>query len=161
MTSLSIVTVVYNAAETVGQCLASVQSQTHPVEHIVIDGGSTDGTMTVVEPHRSRLGALVSERDRGIYDAMNKGIALATGEFVGILNADDFYSHPRVLENVAQALSSQALDSCYGDLVYVDPNKTDRVVRYWRSGRYDPNRFFAGWMPPHPAFFVRRSVYEK
>ena len=158
--NISIITAVYNGAATIRDCIESVRSQRHRVEHIIIDGGSTDGTREIIESYRHCLARVVSEPDRGIFDAMNKGIALATGEVIGILNADDFYVRPEVLAKVAGVFADKNIDSCYGDLVYIDPADPGRVIRYWRSGSYHDRRFYQGWMPPHPTFFVRKEVYE-
>lgn len=159
---ISIVTAVYNAARTIESTLKSVRAQTYPeLEHIVIDGGSTDGTLEVLERYRGNLAALVSERDRGIYDAMNKGLRLATGEIIGTLNADDYYASADVLRKVAEAMESSGADVAWGDLEYVEAGDTARIVRRWRSSPYRPGAFRHGWMPPHPTFFVRRSVYER
>ena len=160
---VSIVAVVRNAAGTIEECLQSVASQSHvDVEHIVIDGASTDGTMDVVDRHRDQLAVVVSEPDRGIYDAMNKGIAVATGDVIGTLNADDRYADTGVLARVTAAFAqSPALDAVYGDLVYVARDDPTRIVRYWRSRPYEPGLFERGWMPAHPTFFVRRQVYER
>lgn len=149
-----------NSEATIGDCLASIHDQSIEVEHLIIDGGSTDSTLDIVKsyPH---VATIVSEPDSGIYDAMNKGIKLATGDVIGILNSDDFYAGLDTLEKVAQVLSQVGIDSCYGDLVYFDPADTARIVRKWKSGYYHDRRFHWGWMPPHPTFFVRRSVYEK
>ena len=143
----------------VGRALDSVLSQQHEheLELIVIDAGSTDGTLEVLERYRKRIAVLVSEPDRGIYDGMNKGVGLATGDVVGILNADDRYSDPLVLRDVMDAFSREDVDACYGDLVYA--NEADEVVRYWKGG--DRRNWRLGWMPPHPTFFVRRRVYER
>lgn len=160
ISKISIVTPVYNDRR-VERALGSILSQecSPEIETIVIDGGSTDGTLEVLEKYRARLTCLVSEKDRGIYDAMNKGIARATGDVVGILNADDRYADNRVLADVIDRFSDVSVEVCYGDLVYVD--REDRVVRYWRSGPYRNRNFYLGWMPPHPTFFVRRQLYEK
>jgi glycosyltransferase involved in cell wall biosynthesis len=159
---ISVITVVYNGAATVEDTILSVAAQTYPdVEHIVIDGGSTDGTVPIIEKHRDKLARVVSEPDQGIYDAMNKGIACATGDVVGTLNSDDVYADDRVLATVAEAFADPELDACYGDLVYVDRERTDRVVRYWTSRPYVPGLFERGWMPAHPTFYVRRRVYER
>lgn len=160
MIDISIVTATFNSATTLKDCLESVKCQTCPVEHIVIDGGSFDKTKSILEsyPHISRM---ISESDNGIYDAMNKGISMCTGEIVGILNSDDFYADNRVVERVLSAFEDQHVATCYGDLHYVDPLRTDRVVRNWRSGRFDSKKFYWGWMPPHPTFFVRREIYIK
>ena len=155
---ISIITVAYNSAATIGDTMRSVAMQTHPdIEHIVIDGGSTDDTAAVVRklgPHVSRL---VSERDEGIYDAMNKGLRLATGDFVGFLNADDMLATPDVVAEIAAAAAGTEVDAVCGDLVYVDKDRPGEVVRYWRCGEFSPSRLRYGWMPPHPTLYVRRS----
>jgi len=158
--SISIITAVYNGAATIGDCLKSVASQRHRCEHIVVDGGSMDGTVEEVRRH-PHVARLVSEPDRGMYDAMNKGIRLASGEVVGILNADDFYVDERVLEKVAAAFAEKEVDAVFADLVFVDPVRTDRVVRYYPGGGITPGMFAYGWMPPHPTFFVRREIYRR
>jgi glycosyltransferase involved in cell wall biosynthesis len=162
--TFSIITVVHNDPLAV-RCMKSVQEQSVVAQHIVIDGGSTDGTLELIEANRNASTRVVSEPDRGIYDAMNKGLALATGDIVGILSADDVYAGSDVLAKVARALEAAQADSCYGDLVYVAPawsdGAPDRVCRYWRSGSYRARRFYDGWMPPHPTFFVRRGVYQR
>ncbi|MEO6361701.1 MAG: glycosyltransferase family 2 protein [Caldimonas sp.] len=160
---ISVVTVTWNSAATVADTLRSVNAQTHSdVEHLVVDGGSTDTTLEIVRAVGQRVACVVSERDRGIYDAMNKGIRLATGDVVGLLNSDDFYADDRALADVAAAFAAEpALDAVYGDLCYVRPSDTTRIVRYWRSAPFEPGRFARGWAPPHPTLFVRREVYER
>jgi len=158
---ISIVTAVLNGEKTIGHAIRSILDQTHKeIEHIIIDGGSTDGTLRVIEGYHPYPGRVLSEPDRGIYDAMNKGIALASGEVIGILNADDFYKHGGVLAQVAKVFEDPALDSCYGDLDYVDSADTSRVIRRWQAGPHRPESFYWGWMPPHPAFFARRKAYQ-
>ena len=161
MTDISIITATFNAEATLGDCLASVQNQQDvSAEHIVIDGGSTDRTVDIVE--NAHVSQFISEPDNGIYDAMNKGIGLATGNVIGILNADDFYTGDQVLSTVVRAFRENRAATCYSDLQYVDYTNTDKVVRHWRSGTFTgPKQFYWGWMPPHPTFFVRRDVYEK
>lgn len=159
--SVSIITAVRNGARVVGDCLLSVKTQNRVVEHIVVDGASTDGTLEAIERHASPYLRVLSEPDRGLYDAMNKGILLARGAIVGILNSDDLYAHSHVVENAARVLDDSAIDGCYGDLVYVDADDTSRVRRYWRSGVYQPSKLYWGWMPPHPTVFVRRVLYER
>lgn len=160
--TISVITAVFNRADTVGQALASVRAQTWShVEHIIIDGASTDGTMAFLETQRDRLAVLISERDGGIYDALNKGLALATGDVVGLMHSDDFYADDRVLERVALAFANPAVDAVFGDLDYVAQENTSRVIRRWRSGEYRPARLAWGWMPPHPTLYLRRSVIEQ
>lgn len=156
------VTAVHNRQKTVGQAIESVLSQSYPaVESIVIDGASTDGTLAVLEAYRPRLGMLISERDQGIYDALNKGIKHATGDVVGFLHADDIFENSEVLAKVAAAFQDPTIDAVYGDLVYVKHDDISQVIRYWKSGHYDDAALLRGWMPPHPTFYVRRSVYER
>ncbi len=159
--SLSIITVVRNGADTIGKCIQSLSDQNYPVEHIIIDGCSTDETMNIIRANASATAKIISEPDRGIYHAMNKGLALATGDLVGTLNADDFYAHNNVLRDVAKVFTDPTVQSCYGDLICVDRERLSKVVRYWKAGRFRRKRFYWGWMPPHPTFFVRRSVYEQ
>jgi glycosyltransferase len=130
-------------------------------EHLIVDGGSKDGTLDILKQHSDEKLKYISEPDRSPYDAMNKGIQMAKGDIIGILNADDFYADERVLESVADAFEDQTVDSCYGDLDYVDRDDTEKIVRQWKAGPYNNKYWFRGWMPPHPTFFVRRSVYEK
>jgi glycosyltransferase involved in cell wall biosynthesis len=159
---ITIVTPTYNRAATIQDTIDSILAQDHAeVEHIVIDGASTDGTAEIVRDYGDLIRQFVSEPDGGVFDAMNKGIARASGEVVGILNSDDFYTHPQVLSKVAQAFREHAVDSVYGDLQYVDPQQTHKVIRHWRAGHYRHGNFLYGWMPPHPTFFVRREVYER
>lgn len=141
--------------------LDSVRDQTYLcIEHLLIDGGSTDESMDIIKnyPH---LAKVISEPDLGTYDAMNKGILLATGDIIGILNADDFYKHADVIAQVMEVFKNKRVEAVYGDLNYVDPNNVNKIVRKWRSGRYDKNRFLKGWMPPHPAFFIKKKCYEE
>ena len=159
---ISVVTAVFNRAGTVAEALASVQGQTWPqVEHVVIDGASTDGTLPILQAHQAQLAALVSEPDQGIYDALNKGIRRASGDVVGFLHADDLFESPDSLARVAAAFANPAVDAVYGDLVYVRQQDPTQVVRYWRAGPFVPGCLARGWMPPHPTFYVRRAVYER
>src|SRR5574340_992946 len=157
---ISIVTVALNAAETIEDTLRSVASQTHPdVEHVIIDGVSRDATLDIVRryPHVAKV---VSERDHGLYDAMNKGLDLATGDVLGDLNADDVYGDERVLERVAAAFADPELEACWGDMALMS-HDLSRLIRYWRSSPYAPGKFARGWVPPHPTFFCRRDVYQR
>lgn len=156
---VSIVTPVFNEPR-IRRTLDSIQSQEDvpDLETVVIDGESTDETSEILCEHRDSIDTLVSEPDDGIYDAMNKGIAHATGDVVGILNADDRYYRSDVLRDVLDAFERSSADLCYGDVVYVDTD--DSVIRYWETGPYHPRRFYFGWMPPHPTVFLKRDVYE-
>jgi glycosyltransferase len=155
---ITVITVCYNSSATIAEALASVAAQRHPrVEHIVVDGGSRDGTQQIVRASGQRVAHLISEPDRGIYDAMNKGLSLATGDYVGFLNADDALADPSVLARIADAARDQP-DAVYGDLVYVRERRPDRVVRVWHSGSFHHDKLRRGWMPPHPTFYVRREL---
>ena len=160
--NISIITVVRNGEATIAQCMTSVLCQTHqPFEYVIIDGNSSDRTLDIVQKHRCAAVQVVSEPDQGIYDAMNKGIQLVTGDIVGILNSDDFYSGPLVLERVAARFIESGADAMFADLVYVKPDNPEKVVRYYSGAGFTPDKFAWGWMPPHPTFFVRREVYER
>ncbi len=159
---ISVITVVRNAADTIEETVRSVLAQKYPaIEHIVVDGASTDATLEILNRYRSKIAKIVSEPDRGIYDAMNKGIMLATGDVIGCLNADDVYEHPHVLDRIAGVFKDQSVEACYGDLVYVDPYDMRAVWRYWKSCDYREGLCDKGWMPAHPTFYVRRQVYER
>jgi glycosyltransferase len=162
MEKISIITVTYNSAQTLEQTIQSVLSQTHPdVEYIIIDGKSTDDTLPIIEKHRDKISHFISEKDDGLYHAINKGINLATGDIVGILHADDFYIDQNVLTKVAETFQASAADAVYADLYYVDKNNTNKIIRTWKSGSFSPNKFLWGWMPPHPAFFVKKNCYAR
>lgn len=159
---VTIVTVCYNAARTIADTLESVAMQSHhDVENIVVDGASTDGTLEIIERSGKHVAQLISEPDQGIYDAMNKGLRLATGEVIGFLNADDVYADNGVLERVSAIMAKDGLDALFGDAEFVSPDRPDRPVRRYRSERFRPERIAWGWMPAHPALFLRRRVYER
>ena len=159
---ISVVTVCWNSAATIARTLASVAAQDWPdVEHIVIDGASTDGTQQIVAEHGSHVAQFVSERDKGIYDAMNKGIARATGDVIGILNADDHYPDSGRLRAIAEAFAAHQVDAILGDVAFFRAEAPDKFVRRYNSGRFRPGLIAWGWMPAHPAMFVRRAVYDR
>ncbi|MCG7856204.1 glycosyltransferase [Flavihumibacter sediminis] len=161
MPTITIITATYNSEMTVRDTLISVGRQTfQDVEHIIIDGASTDNTLEIVSeyPH---VHTIISEMDNGIYDAMNKGIKLASGDIVGILNSDDIYAHNRVLETIERLFKDPNVQVVYADLQYVKSDNLNKVVRHWKSGEYSSQNFFYGWMPPHPTFFVRRELYDE
>ena len=159
---VSIITVSFNSAKTIADTIESVLSQDFPqIEYIIVDGGSSDGTVEIIQQYQDRINHWVSEKDRGMYDAMNKGIALATGDVIGFINADDFYPTSDVLAAVAEAFECSGADCCYGDLCYVQQDDVSKTVRYWRSASFVPGFLGRGWCPPHPTFFVRREVYAR
>jgi len=159
---LSIITATYNREGTIGATCESIAEQSHgDIEWIVIDGGSSDGTLEKLKGSQRQPDILISEPDKGIYDALNKGLGLATGEVVGFLHSDDFYPSGDVLAAVAKAFEMTDVDAVYGDLDYVLGDQPDKVARRWRSGEYDRENFKKGWMPPHPAYFMRREHYEE
>jgi glycosyltransferase involved in cell wall biosynthesis len=158
MMKVTVITVCYNSSATIRDTLNSIAAQDYrDIEHIVIDGASKDNTAELVRQHAGHTVKLVSEPDKGIYDAMNKGIALATGDIVGFLNADDMYETNDAVTKIAAAFRANDIDGVYGDLVLVDQLNTARVVRYWRSCNHVSGMCQQGWMPPHPTLYVRRS----
>lgn len=159
---ISVVTASWNCVNTIDDCLRSVAAQTWPVlEHVVIDGGSTDGTVQLLEKHHLQIGVLVSEPDKGIYDALNKGIARASGDVIGFLHADDLYAHSGVLATIAHVFEDPSVCAVYGDLQYVRKEDTTQVVRHWASRPFESPMLRQGWMPPHPTLYVRREWYER
>lgn len=158
---ISIITATYNSAATIRDTLTSIAGQQYPsIEHIIVDGLSKDNTLQIVNEF-AHVAKVVSEKDNGIYDAMNKGVQLATGEVVGILNSDDFYTGPSILAKVAVAFEDPSVEAVYGDLQYVKSTNLQVVTRTWKSGGFKKKYLYYGWMPPHPTFFVRRNIYEK
>lgn len=159
---ISVITVCYNSQTHIADTLKSVDIQTlQDREHIIVDGASKDNTIDIVAQHSHPTRRVVSEPDKGIYDAMNKGLGLARGDIVGYINSDDFYPTPTVLECVAESFDDPSVDAVYGDLCYVKQHDATAIVRYWRSSPFTPGLFSRAWCPPHPTLFVRRSVYER
>ncbi|MEK7257486.1 MAG: glycosyltransferase family 2 protein [Bacteroidota bacterium] len=159
---ISIITVSFNSAKTIEDTIQCVLNQTYKnIEYIVVDGASKDETPHIIQKYQEQITKVISEPDYGIYDAMNKGIRAATGDVIAFLNADDSYVSNRVLERVIQAFQEHDTDSVYGDLCYVSEENTNEILRYWKAGTYTETSFLNGWMPPHPTFFVKRSVLEK
>ncbi|RYD79949.1 MAG: glycosyltransferase [Sphingobacteriales bacterium] len=159
---ISIITVVFNNEATISTAIDSVLSQTYKdIEYIIIDGKSTDGTLQIINKYSSSITKIISEPDKGIYDAMNKGVALATGEVVGILNSDDVYADENVLSNVMKEFLEHPADMVYGDLVYVKNSDLNQIVRVWKSESYYDRFFEDGHVPPHPSLFIKKSVYNK
>lgn len=160
---VSIITATYNSAATIKDTLISVNNQEYPnIEHIIIDGNSSDNTLDIVREYGKRVTIIVSEPDKGIYDAMNKGVRAATGDIVGILNSDDFYAYDDVISKiVAEFESDETVDGVYTDLFYVKQDNPEEVVRHWVSKPFKPKSFFKGWHPPHPTLYLKREVYDK
>lgn len=158
---VSIITITYNSEPTLKDTIESVINQTYKnIEYILIDGGSTDETLSIIKSYGNKISTLISEKDNGLYDALNKGISLATGDVIGILHSDDFYTNNHVIQHVVSSFSNSPVDAVYADLYYVDKINTNQIHRKWKAGIYKEGMFFNGWMPPHPTFFVKRSIYE-
>ena len=158
---ISLITATWNSEATISDTMSSVLCQDYQdVEYIVVDGASTDSTVDLIKAQGSLVDCFVSEKDQGIYDALNKGIGLATGDVIGFMHSDDVFAHKHVLSRVALAFQDEAVDSVYGDLEYVSKNNLDSVVRLWKSGEYFKTKLKHGWMPPHPTFYMKRSCYE-
>lgn len=158
---ITIITPTYNSAAYLDDCLRSVAVQSYKnIEHIIIDGGSTDTTLEVIKryPH---IAHVVSERDAGIYDAMNKGITLASGDVIGILNSDDLLVGPDIIQSVVDCLNTSHADACYGDITYVKRDNPSQVVRHWRAGAFHQRKLRMGWIPPHPSFFAKKDLYAR
>ena len=159
--TISIITVSFNSSATIEDTILSVLSQkVNNLEYLIIDGGSTDGTMDIVNRYADKIDIVISEKDKGMYDAMNKGIQRANGDIIGILNADDFFYDEYVLQKVIDSFKNQ-VDIVYGDIEYIDYYDTNKVVRTWNAGNYKIGKFKWGWMPPHPAFFILKECYKK
>ena len=159
---VSVITVVYNDIKHIECCIKSIISQSYPnIEYIIIDGKSSDGTLDVISHYKNKITKITSEKDEGYVDAMNKGLRMATGDIIGFLHSDDFYAQSSVIEDVVEVFKKEDTDSVYGDLVYVSQNDTEKIIRYWKSGNFAVEKIKNGWMPPHPALFIKRKVYEK
>ncbi len=160
---ISIITVCFNSEKTIRCTIESVLSQDYPdIEYIIIDGSSGDGTMDIVREYEGRIDIVLSEPDLGIYDAMNKGVRSASGHVIGILNSDDFFEYPSVISDVVSHFKSNSTSSLiFGDVVFVEPLDTRNIVRFYNSSKFKSWMLKFGWMPPHPASFFKRSVYEQ
>jgi len=159
---LSIITVCFNIAETIEDTIKSVLSQDYKdIEYIVVDGGSTDGTLDIINRYKYKIAKVISEPDNGIYHAMNKGLRSSTGDILAILNGDDVYAEKTTVSQMAEFIQHNGLDAAYGDLIYVDRRDTGRVKRFWQPGRYKQGAFSHGWVIPHPTFFCRKGIFER
>lgn len=159
---VSVITICYNAASEIDETIRSVMVQDHAdIEHIVIDGGSTDGTQERIERYAECIAQFVSEKDKGVYDAMNKGLRLATGEVVAFVNAGDMMATRNTVSYMVHAFTEQDADAIYGDALMVDPDDITKVKRFWKGGDYDRANFRKGWMPPHLGTYIRKSAYDR
>lgn len=159
---ISIITATYNSADTVIDAIESINCQTYDnIEHIIIDGGSKDDTVNVVKQLGKRVAIIISEPDKGIYDALNKGINAATGDVIGFMHSDDIFYDNQVVEKIANVFSTCDVGSVYGDLEYVEKENTNKVVRKWISGHFSREKIKKGWMPPHPTFYMKREKYHE
>jgi glycosyltransferase involved in cell wall biosynthesis len=160
---ISIITVCYNSEATIRDTIKSVLSQDYPgIEYIIIDGLSKDNTMNIVSEYNNKISKIISEPDQGIYDAMNKGIRLATGDVIGILNSDDLFEYPAVISDVVSCFESEPNTSLvFGDVVFVEPNNTQNIIRFYSAEKFRSWKLRFGWMPPHPATFFKRTAYEQ
>ena len=160
--TISIITAVRNNKEFIEDAIKSVLEQTYPhIEYIVVDGASTDGTLEIIKKYDGKISKWISEPDSGIFDALNKGIRLATGDVIGFLHSDDLFASNKSIEKIAGKFLTENFDTLYSDLVYVSKNNTDKIVRYWKAGKYKRRSLYFGWMPPHPTFFSKRDGYIK
>lgn len=159
---VSIITATYNSAATIADTVRSLENQTHKdIEYIIIDGASKDNTLDIIRDNCTRVAMLVSEPDKGIYDALNKGITLSTGDVVGFLHSDDMLAYPDAIKDLVATIKEINADCVYADLNYVDKLNPDKVIRHWVSGEFSVDKITWGWMPPHPTFYMKKNLYEK
>ncbi|WP_253651993.1 MULTISPECIES: glycosyltransferase family 2 protein [unclassified Vibrio] len=158
---VSIITATYNSAETILSTLQSLESQTYPnIEYIIVDGASKDNTLDVIKANCSRVSTIISEPDKGIYDALNKGIQAATGDIIGFLHSDDIFAYPDAVSELVALMDKKQTQAVYADLEYVSKDNLNNVVRLWKSGQYQRSKLKQGWMPPHPTFYMKRELYQ-
>ncbi|ERT14315.1 glycosyltransferase family 2 protein [Photorhabdus temperata] len=159
---ISIITATYNSEKTLADTLLSLEKQTYQnIEYIIIDGASEDNTLMMINKNSTRVTTIISEPDKGIYDALNKGIVTATGDIVGFLHSDDLFAYPEAIADIVNMFEKYKCEAVYGDLQYVSKNNINNVVRYWKSGPFYPKKMQYGWMPPHPTFYMKRKLYDK
>ena len=159
---VSIITVTLNSEKYLSDCIRSVRGQNYKnIEHIIIDGKSTDGTLRIIHRNLDSIASWISEVDKGMYDAINKGLQMATGDIVGILNSDDMFASADSVRSIVDCFQTTKTDSIYGNLIYVDPKNTQKVVRFWKGDHYKRSRFRYGWMPAHPTFYIRRELLSQ
>ncbi len=159
---VSVITATYNNKETIEDTVLSVASQTYPdIEHIIVDGLSNDNTLQIIRQVPNRVSRVISEKDNGIYDALNKGIFAATGQLICFLHADDIFANQFVIQNIVKTIADTGADAVYADLEYVAKSNTDSVIRFWKAGQFNIKKMKRGWMPPHPTLIIKKTIYEK
>ena len=159
---ISIITATFNNEETIEDAIKSVSSQTYKnIEHIIIDGSSSDKTIQIIRKHQDKIAKIISEPDKGIYDALNKGIKNSTGDIIAFLHGDDIYADEKIIELAVQVIENENIDSVYADLLYVSKNNTNKIIRNWKAGKFKYSKLKKGWMPPHPTFLVKKEIYKK
>ncbi len=159
---ISIITVTYNSARTLPHTIDSIRHQAYKeIEYIIVDGGSTDGTIDIILANNDLVNKWISEPDKGIYDAINKGIGMATGNYIGLIHADDMLADSLVLESIAQAIDLHRPDALYGDLDYISADEQGRLIRRWISQPFEHKMLSRGWMPPHPTLYVKRDWFSQ
>ncbi|MCW3807697.1 glycosyltransferase family 2 protein [Plebeiibacterium marinum] len=162
MMTISIITATYNAEKTIETAIKSVLNQSYPnIEYIIVDGNSSDNTLNIINSYKSKIHHIISEPDKGIYDAINKGIQLASGNIIGVLHADDVFYNEKTLEQIANTFLNEDCDATYGDLQYVNASNIEKIIRYWKSSIFTPKLLKTGWMPPHPTLFVKKEIFEQ
>ncbi len=159
---VSIITVTYNSEKFLADCIESVKKQTYGnIEHIIVDGKSTDGTLRIINKYSNSISSWISEPDRGIYDAINKGMRMATGDIIGVLNSDDMLASADVIMDIVAYFDQSDVEAIYGDLAFVHPENSQKLLRYWKGSPYKRSRFKYGWMPAHPTFYIRKELVSK
>lgn len=160
--TISIITATYNSSAYIADCISSINEQTYQnIEHIIIDGLSQDNTLEIINKTPNKVTKIVSEHDNGLYDAMNKGITIANGDIIGILNSDDVLSSNNILSKIATTFENEQCDAIFGDLDFVSPSGTEKIIRKWKSSPFLIGSFARGWHPPHPTLYVKKDIYEK
>tara|TARA_B100000795_G_scaffold265733_1_gene247957 strand:- start:566 stop:1318 length:753 start_codon:yes stop_codon:yes gene_type:complete len=162
MLKISIITVCYNSSKTILDTITSVNNQSYKnIEHVFIDGLSSDNTLELIKLNSKKKKVIISEQDNGLYDAINKGVSIASGDVIGLLHSDDLLSSPDIISDLIEKIQSENLDAVYGDLQYVDKENTNKIIRYWKSCEFNPNLLRKGWMPAHPTLILKKEVYLK
>lgn len=158
---VSVITATYNSSQTIVDTVRSLEGQTYSdIEYIIVDGASKDNTLQVIEQNCSRVSKIISEPDRGIYDALNKGIQAATGDIIGFLHSDDLLAYPQAIADLVNTMQASQSQAVYADLEYVSKDDISKTVRLWTSGEYQKQNLLNGWMPPHPTFYMKRECYQ-